>query len=107
MWLKNDGFYFAELMLSLAGWLLITGFLVPSLIHVKKETLQVQEETAALHILYEYIQTVLIDYPERVNNTVIKENTRYELVWQEGESEVCIRYEDVQGKTKQFCERVP
>ncbi len=46
--LKSDGFYMAELMLSLAGWLLIAGFFVPYIIYVKKQTIQVEEQSASL-----------------------------------------------------------
>ncbi|MBB6444904.1 hypothetical protein [Bacillus benzoevorans] len=105
--LKNDGFYMAELMLSLAGWLLIAGFIVPYILQVKKQTIQVYEQEEAFHLLYESIQTVLIEHPERINNTVVKGGILYEVMWQEGGKEVCVTYEDVLQKKNQLCREVP
>ncbi len=105
--LKSDGFYMAELMLSLAGWLLIAGFVVPYLIEAKKQAIQVEEQSQGYHLLYETIQTILIEHPGSVNSTVVKGGTAYEIIWQEGEREVCIRYEDVFGKYNQFYGEVP
>lgn len=105
--LRNDGFYMAELMLSLAGWLLIAGFLVPYILQVKKQTIQVHERAEAFHLLAESMQTVLIEHPERVNNTVVKDGISYVVMWQEGGKEVCITYEDILQKKNQFCEELP
>ena len=105
--IKNDGFYMAELMLSLAGWLLIAGLFVPYFIHIKKQTIQVEEQSVAYHLLYETMQTVLIEHSEEVNSTVVKDGTTYEIIWQEGEREMCIRYEDVFKQNNQLCREVP
>ena len=42
----------AELIISLSGWLLILGILVPILIQVNKQSIEIQEKSEALHILY-------------------------------------------------------
>lgn len=105
--LKSDGFYMAELMLSLAGWLLIAGFFVPYIIYVKKQTIQVEEQSQAYHLLYETMQTVLIEHPGAVNSTVIKGGTTYKIIWQEGAREICIRYEDIFEQNNQLCGEIP
>lgn len=105
--LKNDGFYMAELMLSLAGWLLIAGLFVPYFNHVKKQTIQVEEQSVAYHLLYETMQTVLIEHSGGINRTVVKDGTTYEIIWQEGAREMCIRYEDVFEQNHQLCGEVP
>jgi len=107
---KNKGYYLIELLLSLSGWILIASLMVPMLVVSNKQSVQVQEKSDALHILYEYVQEVIIESPERENFSVIKNNKSYYIIWvgeKEGrKSEVCIRYEDVFGKTIQIHETV-
>jgi hypothetical protein len=107
---KNKGYYLFELILSLSGWILIASMMVPMLIQFNKQSVQIQERSEAVHILYEYVQEVLIENPERASFSVIKNNKSYDIVWYgetEGrKSEVCIRYEDVFGKTIQINESV-
>jgi competence protein ComGE len=107
---KNKGYYLLELILSLSGWILIASIMVPMMIQFNKQSVQIQEKSEALHVLYEYVQEVLIENPERENFSVIKNNKSYDIIWfgeKEGrKSEVCIRYEDVFGKTIQINESV-
>ena len=107
---KNDGYYLVELLLSLSGWILIASLMVPMLVVINKQAVQIQEKSEALHILYEYVQGVLIEKPERENFNVTKNNKSYEIIWfgdQEGsKGEVCVRYEDIFGKTIQIHETV-
>ena len=73
MWLKNEkGFYMAELIISLSGWLLISGVLVPIFIQVNKQSIEIQEKSEALHILYEYMQTVTIENPVKENKILYR-----------------------------------
>lgn len=107
---KNKGYYLVELLLSLSGWILIASLMVPMLVLFNKQSVQIQEKSDALHILYEYVQEVIIENPERENFSVIKNNKSYDIIWvgeKEGrKSEVCIRYEDVFGKIIQIHETV-
>ena len=83
MWLKNEkGFYMAELIISLSGWLLISGVLVPIFIQVNKQSIEIQEKSEALHILYEYMQTVTIENPVKENKILSGDHTHYEIVWE-------------------------
>jgi competence protein ComGE len=109
MWLKNEqGFYMAELIISLSGWLLISGILVPLFIQVDKQSIEIQEKSEALHILYEYMQAVTIEDPVKENIIISGDYTQYEIVWgmeqEYGEKEVSIRYENVFGRTIQIYE---
>jgi competence protein ComGE len=110
MWLKNNGFYMAELLLSLSGWILIAGVLVPMFIQLNKQSIQLQERSDALHILYDYLQTIVVENPDRENVVVTRGHTQYEIVWRgasaEGKTEVAISYEDVFGHTVYYYETV-
>src|SRR3954452_21270544 len=109
MWLKNEkGFYMAELIISLSGWLLISGVLVPIFIQVNKQSIQIQEKSEALHILYEYMQTVTLENPKKENKVFTVDGTHYEIEWDEEiENEnrkVSISYENVFGRSIQIYE---
>lgn len=109
MWLRNeDGFYMAELIISLCGWLLISGILIPLFIQVNKQSIEIQEKSEALHILYEYMQTVTIEDPIKENKMILGDHTHYEIVWEMeqegGKREVSIRYENIFGRTIQIFE---
>lgn len=110
MWLKNSGFYMAELLLSLSGWILISSILVPMFIQLNKQSIELQERSEALHLLYEYVQTIIVENPNRENRVITRGDTQYEIVWQEEsgdeKTEVMIRYEDVFGRTVHYYETV-
>jgi competence protein ComGE len=110
MWLKNEGFYMAELIISLSGWLLISGILVPLFIQVNKQSIQIQEKSEALHILYEYMQTVTLENPKKENKVFTVDGTHYEIEWgEEIENEnrkVSISYENVFGRSIQIYESI-
>jgi competence protein ComGE len=105
MLLKNKGFYMAELLLSLSCWILMASMVVPMLVQLNKQSVQIQEKQDALHILYEYMREVRVDQREREDVTVTKENKAYRINWRgAGKSEVSIIYEDVFGETIQIHE---
>src|SRR5688500_5818921 len=110
MWLKNEGFYMAELMISLSGWLIISGFFVPLYLDVSREFISISEKSQANYILYEYIQRVMVEDIKRTNTIVSRENKQYELIWQVGsygeKTEVFLRYEDIFGKSVVLSETV-
>lgn len=111
MLLKNKGFYMAELLVSLTGWILIAGIIVPMLMQVILQNKSLQQKANALHIFYEYVQTAMINDGEKENYSEIRDATLYEIKWLDdsvaGLQEVYITYENVFGKTVQLRETVP
>jgi hypothetical protein len=111
MFLKsNHGFYMAELIISLTGWLLITGIFVPMFIQMKQQSVSLQQKSDALHVIYEYVQTIDREM-EKENRSVIRGDTRFEISWTDievdGKKEVLITYENALGKTIRIYERIP
>lgn len=106
--LKNNGYFLCDLLISLSGWILIASVIVPMMIGLNKQSVELKEKSDAVHILYEYMQTVVVENPERTNFSVTKNDKEYEVVWQgkkDGvKSEVSIRYENVFGQTVQINE---
>jgi hypothetical protein len=78
------------------------------MIGLNKQYVELEEKSEAVHVLYEYMQTVIVENPERTNFSLTKNNRKYEVVWQEekdgAKREVSIRYEDVFGQTVQINE---
>lgn len=100
----------AELLLSLSGWILIAGVLIPMFIQLNKQSIQLQERSDALHILYDYLQTIVVENPDRENVVITRGHAQYEIVWQgasaEGKTEVAISYENVFGQKIYYYETV-
>ncbi|WP_338470236.1 hypothetical protein R4Z10_15725 [Niallia sp. XMNu-256] len=107
---RNEGYYLSELLISLSGWILVASILVPMMISLTKQTVEIQEKSEANHFLYEYVQKVVIEKPERTNFSVTKNSKEYDITWDdekdELKSEVSIRYENVFGETVQFTETI-
>ncbi|WP_428909100.1 competence type IV pilus minor pilin ComGE [Niallia sp. Krafla_26] len=106
---ENKGYFLLELLISLSGWILIASVFVPMMIVFNKQSVETQEKSEALHILYDYLQEAVVENSERNDFSVIQHNKRYDIVWSEGngiKSEVSIQYEDVFGKTVQISESI-
>ena len=76
MWLRNDGFFLAELLLSLSAWLIATSILLPLSIFLIGQSVQLRQEADALHYLFDRLQQfkfnneILIDDSVEKNGTV-------------------------------------
>ena len=106
---ENKGYFLLELLISLSGWILMAGIFVPMLVGINKQSIEIQEKSEAIQILYEYMQKVVVENPERNDISLIKNNKQYEIVWsvENGvKSEVCIQYEDVFGRPIQIKESI-
>lgn len=108
MWRKNDGFFLAELLLTLSAWLVIASVLFPLIIQAVNQSLQVRQEFFAAKILYES----LIDAKKKAvypaTETIVVNQTVYEI-FQNGNGEtanmeVCIKYEDLLQQSYEKCE---
>ncbi|MBA4535803.1 hypothetical protein H1Z61_01285 [Bacillus aquiflavi] len=105
--LKNDnGFFLAELFLSLSTLLLVCSILVPLYIDLvaKREQLEIEHE--AVQILYEELISEKVEQTTNHFKTIIKNGIEYEFVRRptnSGEMEVCIRF-DIYSKEKEKCE---
>lgn len=108
MWLKNKGFYMAELIISLSGWMIISTGFVPMYIQLHNQLIQLEEKSAALHLFYEYLQTVTVEDANMENIVMTKEDKPFSIEWLGvDKKEVMIRYEDVFGKVVEIRETVP
>jgi competence protein ComGE len=108
MWRKNDGFFLAELLLTLSAWLVVASVLFPLIIQAVNQSLQVKQEYIAAVRLYE----TLIDAKKEGNypafGTIVVDQTVFEVFQkgsrESGDLEVCIKYEDLLQQSYEKCE---
>ena len=106
MWRRNEGFFLAELLLSLSGMLLAAGIMFPLVIKAIEHSEEVKQDYESTQLLYESLQQAAWEgsFPE---GKIIKKNqTVYEIFPKEnpGLREVCIKYENIRDRPKEKCE---
>ncbi|TKC19888.1 competence type IV pilus minor pilin ComGE [Robertmurraya kyonggiensis] len=103
------GFFLVELLLSLSIWMVMTVSLLPLYIHVSKQSLDIQQEVQATHLLYEVLQRYVLEAVAE-DNSITREKFVFAVIWEkesDGEPKrVCVNYEDAFQRAQQKCERV-
>ncbi|KML46068.1 hypothetical protein [Cytobacillus firmus] len=106
MWRRNEGFFLAELLLSLSGMLLAAGIIFPLVIKALVHSEEVKQDYESTQLLYESLMEAASEgsFPE--GETIKKNQTVYQIFLKENQGfmEVCIRYENVRDNTKEKCE---
>lgn len=104
---RSEGYFLAELLLSLTAWLLITGFFLPIVIFLKDQAVQVQLENTAIHLLYDQLERK-IDEGIQVGNRIETLNgIIYELNWSDtSQTEVCVEYKDDKSNPHKKCKSI-
>ncbi|MEK4147347.1 hypothetical protein NST02_09795 [Robertmurraya sp. FSL W8-0741] len=102
------GFFLAELFLSLTVWMLMCLTLLPLYLHVSKQSLDIQKEISATHLMYEVLQHYLQDgFME--SGIIHRENESFRIHWETGLNspiKVCIKYENSFAEEREKCERL-
>ncbi|MBU8879366.1 phosphatase [Bacillus sp. FJAT-29790] len=108
MWRKNNGFFLAEVLLSLSAWLIIAGVIFPLIINVVNQSVQLRRDFAGTQALYEILQEAKMEGTRPVNKSLIIDRTVYEIVQETHDGyalmEVCVKYEDILRKAYKKCE---
>lgn len=108
MWRRNDGFFLAELLLTLSAWLVIASVFFPLIIDAVNKSMQLRQEYNALQLLYENLIEAKKEgvYPNI--GTRMIDRTSYEMALETSEKEalveVCIKYEDILRNSYKKCE---
>jgi competence protein ComGE len=106
---RNEGFFLAELLLTLSAWLVIAGVFIPLMVHAVNQSVQLHKEAAATQALYELLvearKESLID---SLHSRIAIAGSDFEVVQESRNGhdfmEVCIKYEDLLQKTYKKCE---
>lgn len=104
---RNDGYFLAELFLSLSTWLLLTGFLLPLVMLVWEQASQLQLENTATHLLYDELERHIAEGVASGSKTIQLNGTAYEVRWsgETSEIEVCVEYKDGKSILYKKCKR--
>jgi type II secretory pathway pseudopilin PulG len=100
--LKNKGFFLAELILSLAAWLVAAGVLFPLFLHASGQAEDNRKSSAAVQVLYEYLQMKAAGSAPVLEN---HESYPVEEVELDGLAvEVCVHYEKKGRQKEKICD---
>lgn len=103
---NNDGFFLAEILLSLTVFLIISLFLLPLFIVFIEHRHELDRRMEANRLLYDELITAQVEQTPVEEKTMIKNGQSYTLFHRSGNSarlEVCVHYE-IQTKTIEMCE---
>lgn len=94
---SNKGFFLLELLLSLSALLMLSLFLLPLLMDVRGQKIQLEIEKKARQIMYEELQAKINNNPTFSNYTISHNRVAYNIIWKDsqvtGQKEVCVRVE--------------
>ncbi|WP_019154487.1 competence type IV pilus minor pilin ComGE [Robertmurraya massiliosenegalensis] len=105
---KCSGFFLVELFLSLTVWMLISLTLLPLYIHVSKQSLDMNKDITANHVLYESLHRYLLE-GDFENGDIKRENEWFRIFWEKEVNipvKVCVKYENSFEQEKEKCERL-
>lgn len=94
---NTKGFFLLEMLLSLSAWLMLSLFCLPLLIELRNQSRHVGLESKARQLMYEELQTKLINNKTFSNYSSILNGVEYQIIWKDtgavGQKEVCVRIE--------------
>jgi competence protein ComGE len=93
---STKGYFLLELLLSLSALLLICLYLLPLIIEIKEQSQRLELENKAQQIMFEELQTQLINKDMNSSYTTIQNKVEYKVNWKNtrvDQKEVCVRVE--------------
>jgi competence protein ComGE len=104
---KNNGFFLADVLLSLSSWLMAATVLLPLAMFMIGQTAALRQENNAVHLLYEHLQQLKLYPGMQGPGSFSRGGTVFTIVIKDhGQgvpSEVCIEYEDYFRNKKTKC----
>gem|GEM_PF-4673845 len=103
------GFSLAETLTAFSIWLLVVTILIPQLVLLTQERANTEQSLTAIKLLHEKIQCVSFQNNNKTNETIIRDNIAYKLIWKENMSDkkACLEWTNYYKKTKSICLLVP
>lgn len=102
---RNNGYFLVELLLSLSTWILVTGCLLPLLLHLYYLTDLLQLENTANHLLFDELESNLVGNAFIGNKTILLNGTQFAINWNDDAqpAEVCVEYNDIYSNFQKIC----
>ncbi|MEI2355906.1 type II secretion system protein [Mesobacillus zeae] len=104
---KRNGFFLAELLLSISAWLIAAAFLLPLAMFLVGEGEQLRQEGEALRIVYDELSRQKVSSLEFTERNVSMNGTVYHISMLQGidgkNGEVCVRFDGYRKKECSIC----
>jgi competence protein ComGE len=102
---RSDGYFLAEMLLSLSAWLVVTSVLLPGLVHLRDQTAALQVENTAIHLLYDELERAVEEGVPAEPRSIELNGINYEIHWggEMSRIEVCVEYQDERSKRYKKC----
>lgn len=106
MFQKNEGFFLVELLLSLSTWLIALGILLPYVIQVTNQSIELELEKTATHLLYDLLEKMKVDGSTASNKSITRNGVIYEVESRTSETglEVCITFKARSQENGEKCQ---
>lgn len=101
---KANGYFFAELLLSLSVWVLLTLFLLPIYIHMERQSLNTEYKREANRLLYDSLQEYVLTGHEIEGKTIVIRDKEYTITKDLAQLKVCVNYEETNKTLVSLCE---
>lgn len=91
---STKGYFLLELLLSLSALLMLCLYLLPLIIELREQSHQLELESRVRQIMFEELQTKLINKGKFTNYSSIQNGVEYKIIWKDREAdqkEVCVR----------------
>ncbi|UII54833.1 hypothetical protein LS684_14355 [Cytobacillus spongiae] len=102
----GNGFFLAEILLSLAAWLMVGGLMFPLIMDLSKKNLQLEEEQTAYYLLYEALIKEKVEGTPHLDEMMKRNGREYLLIWTDEEGKVCVKFENPYRQETSVCDRV-
>lgn len=107
MFRKCEGYFLAEMLLSLAALIMAASVLLPIAIHVLNQTIELRKEADAGNILFDELMHIKISGTDSGRVSIQQNGINYRVAIAKSEDnsawEVCIHYEGEQQQYYKKC----
>ncbi|MEH7441132.1 hypothetical protein V7201_02250 [Bacillus sp. JJ1122] len=104
---KSDGYFLAEMILSLAAFVMAASVILPVALMVISQTVQLREDAAADHVIFDELMYIKITGSESGRGSVWRDGVLFDVaVYKEDIStsrEVCVHYAGENQKENEKC----
>lgn len=104
---KSDGYFLAEMILSLAAFVMAASIILPFVLTLISQTVQIREDTAAAHVLFDELMYIKITGAQSGRGSVFRDGVLFDVAvykdiinksW-----EVCVHYAGENQKENEKC----
>jgi competence protein ComGE len=102
---KSDGYFLTEMLLSMAAFIMAAAILLPYTVMVQSQTMQLREDTEALHLLYDELMYIKIAGAKSGRGSFFKNGVLYNVTVDDSSPlwEVCVHYAAKNQKNNTRC----